>query len=259
MYKPDFFVQRNNKTEYRQLLYQMKIRFSALLAIAIIIALSACKKKYDDAPAVINQVRLNVVNASADTFNFYLNGSRKNTTSTILPGTITGYYFVPAGVQSYQLKKPFNIATNTVQTLFSITLPADSNVYRSLFVTDGTAANAFPTDDIPNGTTKTDTCFIRFVNASPGSGPLDMALGSTTQFPNVAFKSVTGSVYASTTLGADTISGLIPIKVFAHGSTTPLATDSVSLQQGASYTFFLQGKAGTPGYSIGTIKNFVSN
>ena len=229
------------------------------MAIALIIGLSACKKTNNDAPAVITQVRLNVVNASADTFNFYLNGSRKNTTSTILPGTITGYYYVPTGQQSYQLKKPFNITTNTIQTLFSITLRADSNLYRSLFVTDATEANAFAIDDIPNSTAKTDTCFIRFVNASPGSGLLDMALGSTTQFPNVAFKSVTGSVYASITLDADTISGLIPIKVFAHGSTTPLATDSVSLQRGASYTFFLQGKAGTPGYSIGTILNFVSN
>jgi hypothetical protein len=237
----------------------MKIRLSALLAIALIVGLSACKKTNNDAPAVITQVRLNVVNASVDTFNFYLNGSRKNTTSTILPGSITGYYYVPAGQQSYQLKKPFNIATNTIQTLFSITLPADSNVYRSLFVTDATEANAFAIDDIPNSTTKTDTCFIRFVNASPGSGPLDMALGSTTQFTNVAFKSVTGSVYASITLDADTTSGLIPIKVFAHGSTTPLATDSVSLQQGASYTFFLQGKAGTPGYSINYVLNFVSN
>ena len=229
------------------------------MAIVLIIGLSACKKTYDDAPTVVTQVGLNVVNASVDTFNFYLNGSRKNTTSTILPGAITGYYSVPAGQQSYQLKKPFNIATNTIQTLFSITLPADSNVYRSLFVTDATVANAFAIDDIPNSTTKTDTCFIRFANAAPGSGSLDMALGSTTQFPNVAFKSVTGSVYASTTLDASVTSGLIPIKVFAHGSTTPLAIDSVSLQQGASYTFFLQGKAGTPGYSINYVLNFDSN
>jgi hypothetical protein len=236
----------------------MKIRLSVLLAIVFIIGLSACKKN-DDAPAVVTQIRLNVVNASVDTFNFYLNGGRKNTTSTIVPGTITGYYYVPSGQQSYQVKEPFNTTTNTIQTLFSITLPADTNLFRSLFITDATAVDAFVTDDIPNGTSKTDTCYIRFVNASPGSGGLDMALGNTTQFSNIPFKKAGDFVYADITLGASTTSGLIPLKVFAHGSTTPLVIDSVSLNAGSSYTFYSQGKVGTSGFSVGNILNFVTN
>ncbi|MBV8390793.1 MAG: hypothetical protein JO080_13400, partial [Mucilaginibacter sp.] len=95
----------------------MKIRLSALFVIAFIIGLSACKKTYDDAPKVVSQVALNVVNASADTVNIYLNGSRLNTTSAILPGYSTGYYRVPKGQQIYEIKKPFNIYANAIQTL----------------------------------------------------------------------------------------------------------------------------------------------
>jgi hypothetical protein len=230
----------------------MSIRLSALFIIISIIGLSACKKN-SDAPVTFKG-GLNVTNVSIDTFNFYLNGTRKNSTASILPGFSTGYYPVPQGQQSCQIKKPFNTTTNTIQTLFSITIPADVYPYHSLFVTDESVNDAFSTVDKLDTTSKSDTCFIRFVNASPGSGGLDMAYGSATQFTNVQFKSASEFIFVNTVSGA-AASGYIPVKIFTTGSTTPLVTDSVILVAGKSYTFYSQGKPGTAGFSMGSTIN----
>jgi hypothetical protein len=229
----------------------MKIRLSALLAIAFIIGFSACKKPYNDAPTVVPQVGLNVINASADAFNIYLNGSRLNSTSTILPGYSSGYYHVEKGQQSFQIKKPFNTATNTIQTLFSITVPADSNLNHTLFVTDETANDAFVTVDnftaIPGS--GTDTCYIRFVNSSPGSGALDVTYGGAKLFSNLSFKGYSDFSLVNTVNGAS-VTGVIPLEIFSAGSSTPLFIDSVALNQGNHYTFYTLGKPGTTGFTI---------
>lgn len=223
-----------------------------MLAIAFITGLSACKKAYNDAPTVVPQVGFNVINASADTFNIYLNGSRLNSTSTILPGYSTGYYHVDKGQQSYQIKKPFNTATNTIQTLFTIAVPADTNLNHTLFVTDGTASDAFVTIDnfAPIPGSGTDTCYMRFVNSSPGAGALDVTYGGTKLFSSIAFKNKSDFTLVNTVNGAS-VTGVVPLEIFSAGSTTPLFIDSVSLNQGAHYTFYTLGTPGTKGFAIG--------
>lgn len=222
-----------------------------MVIIDLIIGLAACKKTYDDAPTVVSQVRLNVINASADTVNIYLNGSRLNSTSAIFPGYSTGYYYVPEGKQTYGIKKPFNVSSNTIQNLFSITLPADSNLYHTLFITDEKADNAFETKDnftaFPGSVT--DTCYIRFVNSSPGSGALDITYGGSKLFSNVAFKSNSEFTLINTANGAS-VTGLIPLEVFNAGSTTPLYIDSVGLTAGTYYTFYTMGTPGTTGFTL---------
>ncbi len=236
----------------------MSIRLLILLIIVFITGgLSACKKN-NDAPTVTATVGLNVINASADTFNFYLNGTRQNGTSNLFPGSSTGYYPIPVGSQTFQIKKPFNTVTNVLQTLFNITLTSDNNPYHSLFITGPVLADTFTTVDALNSTSKTDTCFIRFVNASPGTTALDMAYGSTTQFTNRPSKSVTAFTFANTVTGAS-INGYIALKVFNTGSTTALAIDSVALVQGKSYTFYTMGVPGSATFSIGTMINSNGN
>ena len=225
-----------------------------MLAIAFIIGFSACKKTYNDAPTVVPQVGLNVINASVDTFNVYLNGSRLNSTSTILPGYSTGYYHVPKGQQSYQIKKPFNIVNNTIQTLFSITVPADANINHTLFVTDETANDAFVTVDNFQADTVSKTCLVRFVNSSSGAGGLDMSYADTTRFSNILFKKLGDFTLLSTVNGASA-SGLIPLKIFNNGSATPLLIDSVNFSANSSYTIYTLGKPGSTGFSIGIRQN----
>jgi hypothetical protein len=236
----------------------MSIRLLILLIIVFVVGgLSACKKN-NDAPTVNQTVGLNVINASADTVNFYLNGTRLNGTSNLLPGYSTGYYPVPVGSQTFQIKKPFNTVTNTMQTLFNITLTSDNNPYHSLFITGPALVDTFTTVDKLDTTSKSDTCFIRFVNASPGTTALDMAYGGTTQFTNRPSKSVTAFTFVNTVTGAS-INGFIALKVFKAGTTVALATDSVTLVRGSSYTFYSVGVPGSATFSIATMINSNGN
>ncbi|MGZ3926791.1 MAG: DUF4397 domain-containing protein, partial [Mucilaginibacter sp.] len=178
-------------------------RYFFLLLLGTIIGLSACKKS-NDAPAT-KTIGVNLINASVDTFNFYLNGTRRNNNSNIYPAASTGYYIVPLAPQTYSIKKVFNTAGSTVQTLFGGTIPLDNNPYHSLFVTGETVDQAFSTIDIfKPDTAKADaniTCYVRFVNASPDAGGLDVTLGNSALFQNVAFKNASGFVLVSTVTG----------------------------------------------------------
>jgi len=231
----------------------MKIRLPALFLMALIAGLAACKKTYDDAPAVVPTVKLNVINASADTINIYRAGSRLNSTSAILPEFSTAYFDVPEGQQVYEVKKPFNINTNVVQNLFSITLPADTNYYRTLFVTDEKAENAFTVSNIfyqDNTTAADSTCFIRLVNSSPGSGSLTMTFGSTTVASNIPFKG--HSDFALVSLYKDaSVTGLTALKLYNAGSSTPFYTDSLSLNSVTNYTIYTLGTPGPTSFNVG--------
>jgi hypothetical protein len=234
----------------------MNIRLLALLVIIFIIGLSACKKN-DDAPVISAKVGLNVINASTDIVNLYLNGTRLNNNSNLEPGISTGYFDVPVGEQTYQFKTPFNTSSNTVQTLFSKTVPADTSADRSLFIVDETAASAFVTvDRLSADTTPNNSCFVRFVNASPNAGNLDLAVGDTIQFSKLSFQSA--SPFILVTVNATTDS-LKPIKVFVNGSSTPLISGHVNLGPGRAYTFYAKGKPNGTGaaiFSLGTTINF---
>jgi hypothetical protein len=230
----------------------MKIRLSALFVIALIVGLVACKKKYDDAPAIVHKVGLSVINASADTVNVYLNGSRLNTISAILPGYFTQYDSVPRGQQIYELKKPFNVSTGIVQNLFSLAIN-DTSLRQTLFVTDQKADDAFKTTDVfkTDTTSAADsTTFIRLVNSSPGSGALDMTFGTTTVSSSIPFKGYSDFMLVNLYKDAS-VTGVTPLKIFRTGSGTLLYIDSVTLNSGTNYTIYTLGTPGTAGFTIG--------
>ena len=249
MYKPDFFVQHNNKTYDKQLLYQlanMNIRLLALLSIVLVMGLSSCKKN-NDAPVIKPIDSLSIVNASADTINFYLNGTRLNA-SNILPTGATAYYQISSGDQVYQVKKPFNSATNAVQTLFSIPLTLEPHHYYSLFIAGETASQTFITPDVLMEDDSTGTCLVRFVNASPDAGNLDFVVNGT-KIPNQAFKTASSFVLVA---ASDT---LVPISVYHAGSATPIISGTYNLTTGTSFTFFSKGTltgTGNSAFGLGT-------
>jgi Domain of unknown function (DUF4397) len=233
----------------------MNIRVLGLLFGVLIIGLTACKKN-DDAPVVSTSVdSVNVVNATTDTINFYLNGTRLNNNSNLYPSGSSGYYQVPGGQQAYQVKKIFNPATSVVQTLFDITLPLAPHHYYSLFVAGETAAQAFTTIDTLQNDTVINQCYVRFVNASPTSGNFDFAVGDTLKFTKTAFKSASGFVSVG-------VSGLKPLVLYQSGSSTPLISATYSLVAGLSYTFYTQGNlhsTGSSALSLGVTVNINSN
>ena len=260
MYKPDFFVRHNNKTGYKQLLLQlvnMMIRLLGLLSIVFILGLSSCKKN-NDAPVSTKRDSLMMINASTDTVNLYLNGTRLNNNSDLAPGIAAGYYSAPFGAQAFQVKKKFNPITSIVQPLFTVTYPADGHPYHSLFIVDETQANAFFTVDtlafLVDTSTINTTCYVRFVNASVDAGSLDFAANST-KFSNQAFK--TGSGFKPVVVSSNTDT-LTTINVYHAGQTTPIISVKYSLIPGNAYTFWTQGKLNGTGnliFSVGTTLN----
>ncbi len=223
----------------------MNIRVLGMLFGFLAIGLTACKKN-NDAPVISTAIdSLNVINATADTINYYLNGTRLNNNSNLYPSGSSGYYQVPAGSQAYQVKKFFNPATSAVQTLFNITLPLEAHHYYSLFVAGETADQAFTTLDTLRQDTIPNQCYVRFVNASSDAGNLDFAVGDTLKFTSKAFKTSSGFVSVG-------VSGKKPIKLYQSGSPTPLINTTFSLIAGQSYTFYTQGKlSGTGNSALG--------
>lgn len=228
----------------------MMNRLTGLIIIILVTAFAACKNN-NDAPTPTLSTSLDVVNASADTVNFYLNGTRLNVNSNLYPSSSSGYFTVLAGQQNYQVKDRFNPAENTVRSLFSIPLALDTGHYYSLFIGGARDSDAFYSNDILLLDTVTNTCLVRFVNASPDAGSLSMALGDTTQFVGQPFKSVSDF----TLIG---ISGVKAVKVYQAGSSTPIYQNTVELLQGKSYTFFSKGSIGgkgTKAFSVGVAVN----
>ncbi|HTE01199.1 MAG TPA: DUF4397 domain-containing protein [Mucilaginibacter sp.] len=228
----------------------MNTRLSLLLFVFVIIGLSACNKT-DDTVATTLTTKLNLINASPDTVNFYLNGTRLSK-SNVYPAGSSGYFDVAFGEQNYQVKDIFDPTGSTVRALFSKTLTLDTGKKYSFFIVDETADNAFLTNDTLQTDTNKNECYVRFVNASPDAGALDFAVGDTAKFSNVAFK--TASEFKS--VG---VSSLKPIYLYHTGSSTPILTGNVNILAGKSYTFYAKGKltgTGNSVLSVGTTLNF---
>lgn len=210
-----------------------------LLSVAAICAYS-CKKN-DDVPSTASTLNttLNVVSTIPDTLNFYVNGSRVNTASSLYPFGNTGYLTVSYSNQNYDFKRYRSTAV-----LFNLPLALDTGKIYSLFIAGRQATDTFTTID----TLKVDTgrrALLRFVNASPGSGDLDITIGDTLKFKARAYK--TTSVFIP--IGV----GLKHIKVFQSGSKVAISDTTRAMLASTIYTLFAKGTlAGTGGGKFGT-------
>jgi hypothetical protein len=227
----------------------MNTRLTLFLFLAVITGISACKK--NDLPVTTLTTKLNLINASPDTVNFYLNGTRLSK-SNVYPAGSSGYFDVAFGEQNYQVKDVFDPTGSTVRALFSKTLTLDTAKTYSLFIVDETAENAFLTTDTLQADTNKNECYVRFVNASPDAGALDFAVGDTAKFSNVAFTKA--SEFRS--VG---VSSFKPINLYYAGSATPVISGHFILLAGKSYTFYSMGKltgTGNSLFSLGATLNF---
>src|ERR1700730_19135848 len=105
----------------------MNIKCSFLLLIIVMIGLSSCKNN-DNVFKTVTYTDLTVVNASADTLNFYLNGTRQNNSSSLYPTGNAAHLSLPSGLQNYQFKKAGSSAV-----LFSVPLNLAATTYYSLY------------------------------------------------------------------------------------------------------------------------------
>jgi hypothetical protein len=228
----------------------MHIKLLLLIFCIAVVSFSACKKN-NDAPVVSTSIdSLNFVNASAQPFNIYLNGSRLINNSNLSIGGSSGYYTVPSGQQTYQVKKVFDPAGGVVTTLVNLPLNLAAHHYYSLFIPDDSASHAFTTIDTLRADTTGGTCLVRFVNASPASGSLDLSIGGV-QYSNQAFKSVSGFSVVDT-------SSMSPIIINQSGTATQLINGHYPLLEGYIYTFYAKGSpngTGNSALSVGVTVN----
>jgi hypothetical protein len=206
----------------------MSIKRFILFSVIVGIGLSSCKNNDNFFIPVVT-----TVNASANTLNFYLNGTRQNNGSSIFPAGSVTHLFVPSGAQNYQ----FKIAGNP-DVLFSVPLTLTPNIYNSLYITGATTATAFNTVD----TLRNDTTTVRFVHASPDAGSLNVFVGDTVNFKSRVFKS--SSVFLP--VG----SGQKHVRIFQTGSATAKVDTIITMQPRRTYTLFAKGLLNGKGASV---------
>ena len=201
-------------------------KFKVLIFTALIgfVSLASCKKG-NDAPITAETTLINFLNAGTDTLNFYVNGSRLNTLSSLYSLGSTGYLKTPLGEQNYQVKK-----NGRPNVLFGLSLPLETNVIYSLYVTDGTSENTFTTIDSLDAVPDTVTT-VRFVHTAPKLGDVDIMVNDTLRFSARAFKSASAFLPFS--------AGDKHIVIYKAGTREVLSDETRTLQQNRAYTLFL--------------------
>jgi hypothetical protein len=218
----------------------MNFKVPVLFVMLLFFGIASCKVGDDALPESSTlTTTLNVVNTTTDTLNYYLNGSRVNTTASLYPFGYTGYLAVKYADQDYQFKR-----MGSADVLFNLSLALDTNKVYSLFVAGRAAEDTFTTLD----TLVADTsgrAKVRFVNASPDAGNLDVLIGDTVNFKVRAYK--TTSVFLP--VGA----GVKHVRVYRSGNPTAITDTTRTLVAGRVYTLFAKGKvAGVGGQKFGT-------
>jgi hypothetical protein len=220
----------------------MQAKYPVLFFVAVLIGLSSCKNNDNVFPPKVSAF-VNIVNASADTLNVYINGTRQNNSSSFFPAAQSFYLPFPAGAPNLQFKKAggFNV-------LYTVPLTLKDSLSYSLYLTGENAASTFSTIDtllIDSGASR-----IRFVNASPDAGALTVTLNDTLYYPNKVFKS--SSIFYNISNGQK------EVKVYLAGTTAPKLDTLITFQQNSAYTLFtkglLKGKGGAV-FDIGVVFN----
>ncbi len=220
----------------------MDIRGSILLLIVVSSGLLSCKNNDNVFKPVIPSF-VNVVNASADTVNIYLNGTRQNNNSNLLPVAQSFYLPIPAGIENFQFKK-----AGTIPILFSLPLILADSVNYSLYIAGETSDKSFSTIDrllIDSGSTT-----VRFVNASPDVGNVTITIGDTAYVKNTSFK-LSSEFFK---MG----SGKKNVKMYVAGVASPKIDTIITMQPSSAYTLFSKGSLNGKGsavFNIGVVFN----
>jgi len=214
----------------------MNTKYSVIFFLLTMVGLLSCKNNDNVFPKV-SYTGITVINASADTLNFYLNGTRQNNASSLFPTGNSSLLIVPSGAQNYEFKK-----VGRSDVLFSVPLNLTTNTFNSVYVTGETPASVFKTiDTIPLDTLPLVTS-VRFVHAAPDAGNLNVFVGDTVNFKMRAFKS--SSIFSLTG------SGQKEVKIYLSGSATPKIDTIITFQPNLAYTLFAKGLLNGKGNSI---------
>jgi hypothetical protein len=223
----------------------MNTKQSFLFLILIITVVLSCKNN-DNVFKVVPTTGVTIINASADTLNFYVNGTRQNTVSSLFPAGSSGLRLIPSGLQNYQFKK-----AGKPDILFSLPLDLKTNTFNSIYITGESASKVFRTiDTLPLIDTLHFITSVRFVHAAPDAGNLDVFVGDTVNFKSRPFGQA--SVFRLTG------SGQKRVKVYLSGSAVPKIDTIISFQSNQDYTLFAKGLlngTGNSRFNVGILIN----
>ena len=205
--------------------------------LSVICLLSSCGKT-TTLPAASN-VLYQVVNLSPDLLpvNLYIDNAKKNTTPYYYP-TPSGYFSVTSVDTPYQIRSASILVSST--NILSLDSLLKNNVRYTLFITGFLANNSitaiFTTDTASAPTAGRGK--VRFVNASAGSGSLDITANGTYAFTNQPYKNV--SKYIELPVGN------YDFKIYPTGVTSTVYTDlpGITVQDGKLYTLYCRGVVG---------------
>jgi hypothetical protein len=222
----------------------MNLRSKFLLFAAVTTGLLSCKNNDNVFPVKNYDAGFKIINASPNTINYFLNGTRLNNSGGLSPGVATLYIAPGDGRQNFEFK-----LNGTPEVLFAWpeVMPA-SIVNYTLYITGTTADKAFRTKEVLN----TDSGYVAlgFVNASSAAGNLDVTVGDTSRFKATPFKT-----QEPFTRVAD---GEREVKIFKAGTTTVLKDTSFTVSQNHIYTIYTYGTPGATGnsqFGVGITQN----
>jgi len=152
--------------------------------------ISSCGKSKTILPVTANTL-YQVINLSPDLLpvDLYIGTIKRNSTHFIYP-VPSGYFSLASIDIPFQIRASSTIVSTT--NILSIDTVLQSNVKYTLFIT-GLRADSSITYMLTRDTSATTTVGrgkVRFVNASPGSGPVDITANGTIAFRNQAYKNV---------------------------------------------------------------------
>lgn len=213
--------------------------------------LASCKKNNDKPDAVDSSTTsLNVINATFNNINVYLNGTRINNTTTFYSGGTLGYISVKAGTQNYSVKLD---GPNNPNPLFSLPLTLSKDSIYSFYVAGNTVDQVFKTTDVLVADTgKTPMAKIRFVNASSDAGNISVHFEGTTAaldtetVKNLGFKG-TSTFYL-------VAPGEHNMALHSAALPTTVVRDTVTLTGGKVYTYYGYGNK-SAGLATGLFTN----
>ncbi len=186
-------------------------------------------------PAASN-ILYQVVNLSPDLLpvNLLIDNNNKNSSPYTYPNP-SGYFALTSIDTPFQIRSS-SVLVSTTNFVSSDTL-LKNNLRYTLFIT-GLRANNSVTSILTVDTASAVTAGrgkIRFVNASPGSGGIDITANSTYAFTNRLYLGVSKFI--------ELPAGNYDFKAYPTGNTTTLLSDlpGITVQDGKIYTLYCRG------------------
>lgn len=222
-----------------------KVFFTGLCAAGLYL-LAACVKN-DPAPVKNANVSVDVVNATDNILNFYVDGTRQSIITGVNPLASNGYTPIPYGTHTFSFKNQFDKNNfSNADTLFTLPVKLDSgstNDRYSIFVGGFIRSQAFMVKD--NITADSKNAKVRFVTASPNMPAFRIYFNDTLVYTSSAFKAV--QAYTTVT------PSIKKVNIRPVSTNNILYTTNITVSAGRSYTLFTQGANAT--FRAGLVTN----